>query len=225
MPTPLLPVRRDHDEARRAYDRLAPWYEALAGAYEAPLRRAALARSRVAAGERVLELGFGTGTLLLPLAEAVGSGEVFALDLSEGMHAQARARLARNPLAARVRLLLGDAIAIPLGDAQVDAALMTFTLELFDVPELPVVLAELRRVLRPGGRLAVAALSDEGGIAWIRGLYAWVHLHFERWADCRPIPTVRLLSEAGFEVIEAEKRTVWGLPVDLVTARAGADPG
>lgn len=220
MSTPFLPVHRSHDEARHAYDRLAPWYEALAGASEAPLRRATLARLAPAPGEGVLEVGCGTGSLLLPLARAVGEGgEVVAVDLSEGMLAEARRRLDGQPEAARIRLVSADATSLPFDAGTFDAVLATFTLELFDIPEIPRVLAEARRVLRPTGRLAVASLSDEGGIAAMRGLYAAAHRWFERWADCRPIPTVRLLAEAGFHPIEVEKRSTWGLPVDLVIAR------
>jgi hypothetical protein len=50
--------------------------------------------------------------------------------------------------------------------------------------------------------------------------YAWAHVHFERWADCRPIPAARLLAGAGFALERVEKRSTWGLPVDLALGRA-----
>lgn len=217
-PTPLLRVFRSRDEARRAYDRLAPWYEHLAGATEGPVRDAAVAWLAARPGERALEIGFGTGTNLVTLARAVGSdGRVTGVDLSAGMRDRAAARLAAAGIAG-VELHLGDAAQLPFPDGSFDVAVCCFTLELFDTDEIPRVLGELRRVLRPGGRLAIAAMAAEGGSALARRSYAWAHVWFEAWADCRPIPAAALLTSAGFAVVHAEKRTAWGLPMDVVGA-------
>ena len=67
-------VWRSKDQARNAYDRLSRWYDLLAGWSERPARETGLGLLAAKPGETVLEIGFGTGTSLVKLAEAVGAG-------------------------------------------------------------------------------------------------------------------------------------------------------
>jgi len=87
---------------------------------------------------------------------------VYGIDISDEMLALTQDLLAKEQLADRVQAQCGDAEALPYEDASLDGVFMSFTLELFDTPEIPRVLADCRRVLRPGGRLAVVAISKKG---------------------------------------------------------------
>jgi ubiquinone/menaquinone biosynthesis C-methylase UbiE len=118
-----------------------------------------------------------------------------------------------------VDLRIGDAEAMPFGAGAFDALFMSFVLELFDTPQIPVVLQECRRVLRSGGRMAVVALSKEGEDGVMRRLYEWAHQQFPRVLDCRPIYVRKVLEDAGFQVLRVVERTIWGLPVEIVFAR------
>lgn len=116
----------------------------------------ALTREALAprAGEHVVDLGCGPGHLARELAEDVGSGgRVTAIDSSEDMLAIARDRAKRTGVAARVHALHGDAVHLPLPDADVDAAVSVQVLEF--VPDVAAALRELRRVLTPDGRLVL----------------------------------------------------------------------
>ena len=226
-------VWRSKDQARSAYDRLSRWYDLLAGWAERPARETGLGLLAARPGETVLEIGSGTGTSLVKLAEAVGAGgRVCGLDLSEGMLRVARRRLGRAGLSGRVELQLGDAAGLPYPASTFDAVFLSFTLELFDTPEIPIVLRESRRVLRDGGRLVVVAMSKDAGSPLARltvRLYEWAHDRFPAAADCRPIFPARAVSEAGFEVRRQRALSMWGLPVEIVEACAsggtGADAG
>lgn len=108
-------------------------------------------------GQRVLEVGAGTGDQTLALAKAVGpEGRVVATDLSEGMLAVARSRVEAAGLG-NVEFLAGDAASLPLDDESFDAAAAGFMLML--VPEPQAVAATVFRRLAPGGRFVASVWS------------------------------------------------------------------
>ena len=218
-------VHRTPEDARRAYNRLSRWYDALANASEGPLRDRGLAVLGARPGDRVLEIGFGTGHGLLRLAECVGaSGFVAGVDISDGMAALAGRRLVEAGQGGPILVTVADGPYLPYGAAGFDAVFMSFTLELFDTPRLPEVLASCRRVLRPGGRLVVVALVSDGDDAGVAvKLYEMAHRRLPRWVDCRPIPLRRLLAAHGFCIARAERQAMWGLPVDIVSAQGQED--
>jgi demethylmenaquinone methyltransferase/2-methoxy-6-polyprenyl-1,4-benzoquinol methylase len=216
---PISRVTRSKDEARASYDRLSRWYDALSGSSERKYVEMGLQKLGVREGETVLEIGFGTGHALLALARRVGdAGKVYGMDISEGMRAIAQARVEQAGLSDRVELRVGDAAHLLYEAGAFDAIFMSFTLELFDTPEIPVVLHECRRVLRADGRLGVVAMSGQGGGLALR-LYEWAHRALPTLVDCRPILVREALEEASFHVVEATRAAMWGLPVEIVVAQ------
>jgi demethylmenaquinone methyltransferase/2-methoxy-6-polyprenyl-1,4-benzoquinol methylase len=110
----VLRVLQSKDETRAFYDKISGVYDLLAEHSEGPVRQAGLDKLAPAAGERVLEIGYGTGHCLVLLAEAVGpEGKVFGIDLSEGMRARARERVEKEHVIDRVELSCGDATRLP----------------------------------------------------------------------------------------------------------------
>jgi demethylmenaquinone methyltransferase/2-methoxy-6-polyprenyl-1,4-benzoquinol methylase len=106
------------------------------------------------------------------MAGLVGDGgSCCGVDISTGMLKMTRDRLLRSGLTAGAGLYCADAVLLPFRDYSFDAILMAFTLELFDTPEIPQVLKETMRVLKPGGRIAVVSLSKEGESSSAMRLY------------------------------------------------------
>src|SRR6266508_2744327 len=130
---------------------------------------------------------------------------------------QSEAPVRQEGLDERAKLTCGDATELPYSSETMDAIFTSFTLELFDTPEIPRVLAECRRALRPGGRIVVVGMSKEGEDGIILQVYEWTHKHFPNFLDCRPIFIRRALEDAGFRIEGVDKRTMW-FPVEIVLA-------
>jgi len=116
----------------------------------------------------------------------------------------------------RAELHCGDAMCLPFKDNAFDAVFMSFTLELFDTPEIPKVLEEVKRVLKPGGRLGVVSMSKENGESTLLKLYEWTHRKWSKYIDCRPIYVERSLVDCGYWVKSKVKVRLLGLPGEIV---------
>ena len=213
-------VTRSKEEAKATYDRMSRWYDMLPGRLERKYKEAGLKKSNAKQGEIVLEIGFGTGDCVLALARSVGdSGKVYGIDISEGMCNSARLKVKEAGFSEIVELKCGDAAKLPFQRNFFDVIFMSFTLELFDTPEISTVLDECRRVLRSGGRICVVAMSKKGKSVVMTRLYEWSHRKFPKYADCRPIFVKKTLEDAGFQILDVTEMSMWGLPVDIVVAK------
>lgn len=210
-------VTRSKTEARATYTRMSRWYHLLIDPFERRYRLAGLRMLAIRNGEQVLGVGFGTGEGLRVLAEAVGpTGKVTGIDIAEGMCHVADALLTRAGVRSRVTLVCGDATQMPFPAVAFDAIFMSFTLELFDTAEIPIVLAECRRVLRPGGRICVVAMASAEHPGLMLRLYAWAHKTFPTVIDCRPIVPGDALAQAGFQLQATSRLFTFGLPIEVV---------
>ncbi len=216
LPTPITRVERSREAAQSAYDRLSRWYDLIAGGSEQKFAKMGLDRLHVQTGEKVLEVGFGTGNSLTALAKLTG-GIVHGVDLSTGMARVAQGKLARQGLSHHVQLLCADALHLPYADLSFDAVFLSFVLELFDTPDLPLVLQECSRTLCERGHIGVVSLAKRDRLA-VR-IYEWFHLRLPTYVDCRPIYARDTLERDGFRVEEADEALMWGLPVEIVIAR------
>jgi ubiquinone/menaquinone biosynthesis C-methylase UbiE len=136
------------------YARLAPGYDARWARYTARTVHGTLQGLRLAPGERVLDAGCGTGALLAALLAREPRLRATGVDLSDAMLEHARAQLP-----AEVALLAGDVHALPLAAARFDLVVSTSSYHFWD--DKPGALAELRRVLVPGGRLVLTDWCDD----------------------------------------------------------------
>lgn len=196
---------------------MSGWYDFFS-CFEKRYRKLGLEKLAVQEGEKVLEIGFGTGRAILSLAKSVGStGKVFGIDISEGMFKVTSAKLQKAGLSDRVGLLCEDAISLPYTDQFFDAIFLCFTLELFDNPEIPQILAECRRVLDSNGRICVVSLAKKD--RWMVRVYEWFHKRFPRRIDCRPIYVQEVMKNANFTIIDTKGLSMWGLPVAVVLAK------
>ncbi len=149
-------------QVRAMFDRIAAIYDPMNTAMTAGLhhrwRSRAADLARVGPGSRVLDVATGTGDLAIELAERVSpGGEVLGSDFSEGMLERARSKAARLPAALAPRFEWADAMGLPYESGLFDAATVGFGARNFE--DLPRGLAEMARVVRPGGRVVVLEIT------------------------------------------------------------------
>jgi demethylmenaquinone methyltransferase/2-methoxy-6-polyprenyl-1,4-benzoquinol methylase len=211
---------------RRFYDRISHAYDLIADSSEHAVRDLGVRTLGISHGQRVLEIGCGTGHGLVSLADAVGhTGQVHGVDISLGMLAVARRRI-RSAGLRNVTLTIGDASVLCFRSNTFDAVFMSFTLELFESTSAEV-LAEVRRVLQVGGRVGVVSMADTGQTNAMIDLYEWLHRRWPDFIDCRPIDVVRVLQAALFHTSAAHTTAIWGLPVIAAVGvkAAGSEEG
>jgi len=154
-----------------------------------------------------LDLGCGPGFLLAEAAEIVGgSGEVHAVDSSDNMLAMAQARAGKSVAGDIVHFHSADAAQLPLPDAQFDAAAVIQVYEY--VSDMPAALAELHRVLKPGGQVVIID-TDWDTLAFESLDPALTNKIFKVWEGHLADPSLPrslcpLLETAGFEVSTVE---------------------
>ena len=189
------------DLAAREYEPL--WQAQLAAAHVRLMQCASLAP-----GHRVVDIACGSGLITLPAAAAVGpGGEVVGVDLSSRMVDSARRR-ARAMKLSNASFQRMDAEQLDLPDASFDAAVCA--LGLMFMPDPAQAVREMRRVLRPGGRLAIAVWGERKRCAWA-ALFPIVDE--EVASDVCPLffnlgqddTLACLCASAGFEAIEQHR--------------------
>ena len=179
----------------------ARFYDWLASAYtlgrEGHLRTRTLDVAGVAAGQAVLDVGCGTGTLALAAKRRVGTqGSVRGIDASEEMIDRARGKSARHGLS--VTFEVGTAQSLPFPDAAFDVVLCSLAMHHFPEDARAGALAEMRRVLKPGGRALIVEFS--------RGRGVWALLHPVALLHARTSPRIldqaeAMMKRAGFATV------------------------
>lgn len=175
------------------FDRVAGEWDKIRGDFASGQARQRAAASLIARETVIADLGSGTGYMADALTGLVD--RVLCVDRSLGMLAEAQKRFARRPEGAQVEFRVGELDALPLADGEVDGVLAGMVLHHLPSPHAAV--REMRRSLRPGGRLAILELAPhkEG---WVRESLGDRHLGLE------PQDIVAALERAGFEEARVE---------------------
>lgn len=217
----ILRVSITPKDIKKSYGIISKFYVPLEGIFERDMREKGVGLLAVKDGDTVLEVGVGTGFSLREISRKAGpTGQAHGIDITPEMLRLTEKRLRKAGLMERVTLHEGDARAMPFPDTVFDSVYIAATLELFDTPDIPRVLGEIKRVLKPGGRLGVNSMSREGkeNRRFLKS-YEWLHRKFPKYASCRPIYVEKSIREAGFSVtISREYNLMKLVPMKLVIA-------
>lgn len=184
-------------------------YEAYAGRWSRVVAREFVAWLGLSSGLRWLDVGCGTGALSGTVLDISAPAGVTGIDASAGFVAHARGRIA-DP---RAEFLIGDALAIPVGDAAFDVAVSGLALNFF--PDPPRAAAEMGRAVRPGGEVAAYVWDYAGGMRMMRLFWeaaaaldpaARDRVEGSRFPLCRPGPLKELFVGTG--LVDVDVRAI-----------------
>lgn len=206
---------------QRAYDRRKWVYSKTVAVAEWPYHQQAIDAAAIQKGESVLEVAVGPGLALRELAGRVGRDTpIHGADLSAGMLAMTRQRLTDAGFS-QLDLRQSDARRLPFDDQQFDVVYNAYMLDLIPEADMPGILAEFQRVLKPGGRLVLLNMSKASADAHDlrERLYTWLPrvLTLYVLGACRPVLMLPAVQAAGFLGVQ---RTFIGgrAPSEIVVA-------
>jgi demethylmenaquinone methyltransferase/2-methoxy-6-polyprenyl-1,4-benzoquinol methylase len=201
------------EKVQKYYSWRASNYDAGAG-FEVEHHAEALQLANVQPGQRILDVACGTGRGTVGLAQSVGAtGSIDALDLSEAMLEQARAKVGKLGLGSRVHFKQGNARELPYPDETFDLVYNGYMFDLIPLDGFLPILKEMRRVLKPGGKLVLVNMSkpDERKTFFEK-------IYEKGWAvmPCRPVLMSGYLESAGFTDVQRFYRPTRGSIVSLL---------
>jgi ubiquinone/menaquinone biosynthesis C-methylase UbiE len=202
----------------RAYDWLA---RVITLGGERKFRQRTLDLAELRSGDAVLDVGCGTGTLLVEAAKRVGqSGSAHGIDRSAEMLAHARHKAAAQGIVAS--LVEGSSNHLAFPDASFDVVFSTLMLHHLPAPMQIATVAEMRRVLRPGGRIVIVDMQRPRKISAVFSHIGLVHLFRSRATlpDWEKIE--ELLSHQGVRL--ASRSAIWGETVAALVGRIASAP-
>jgi demethylmenaquinone methyltransferase/2-methoxy-6-polyprenyl-1,4-benzoquinol methylase len=206
LPPQVVDKSRYSGNIAGLYNRLAWMYDFFTD-HEPAHHREALQVAQIKPDDSVLEVACGTGRATVEIASRIGEkGRFCAIDLSEKMLQRAENKLRKRNLLDRVELRVGDARQLGFPGEAFDIVYNAYMLDLIDAGEIPSVLAEFRRVLKPGGKLVLIDMSkDKEGKTLYESLYEAGLLSFAS-GSCRPVLMKPYVEQVGFEKVERTYR-------------------
>jgi len=207
-PVRMIEAAGTTDQIRRAYDLWSAIYVKVAGPLERGPRLRALGLSGIQPRNRVLEAAVGTGSIFLEILKGLDKGSVaYGIDLSSKMLQKTR-ELIQKSRYHNGALAQADARRLPFQSQTFDVVYSSYLLDLLELSEIPKVLDEFKRVLKPGGRLILVNLSREHAerISWMERLYSWLPTSWVPYllGSCRPVFMEGFLKSLGFIEVQRE---------------------
>jgi len=199
------------------YAKVAWFYDAWSRITEEKALNKLLTLAEIKDGTAILEVGMGTGRLFERMVKLNPSGKNDGMDLSPEMLNHARNRLEKSVPAGNFDIREGTAYQLAYPSEHFDLLANTFMLDLLPVDDYPKILGEFLRVLKPGGKLALAYFS--AGEHWYNRTWPLVAKYFpDLLTGCRPVDPVSALKAEGFQILAKENISQNTFPSAIVLA-------
>ena len=219
---PILPRSYSALEMKKQYARVAWFYDTWSRLTEEKALNRLLELAEVQDDTNILEVAVGTGRLFSRLVERNPSGRNEGLDLSPDMLAHARQRVDQSSPDSSYHLFEGSAYELPFEMDTFDVLFNTFMIDMFPIEDYPRVLKEFERVLKPGGKVAIAYFSR--GLKRVNHFWTWMAKHFPALlTGCRPVVLEPSLLQVGFRVLHQEEISQSTFPSAVIIAQKEID--
>jgi ubiquinone/menaquinone biosynthesis C-methylase UbiE len=210
-------------DVRWVYDRIVPLYPVSALLFHTTAHDRALRLAEIRNGSRILEVATGTGELFRELCSKNPNGLTAGVDFSSRMAARTLKNTVEQFPDARISCTASDARALPFGDGTFHNVFVCFLLELLPADGVVAALKEFRRVLRPGGRLAMVLTGQD------RAYFNLIYSQCTRFAPAvwgRQIESTipALLPGAGLGILHDVRTWQNGFPARVLIAEPSGDP-
>ena len=204
----------EKEQVSDVYSRIAPLYDLWAWLTETHARSHCLELAAIQDGEDVLEVAVGTGLAFIKILEANPSGQNEGIDLTAAMLNRAERKAARTGHQ-RYRLRVGDAYDLDFPSDSFDVLVNNYMFDLLPERDFPIVIEEFKRVLRPGGRMALVNMTI--GSRWYNR--SWDRLYRISPAllgGCRGVSLLPLLQQSGFKETTRQYFSQFTFPSEVV---------
>ena len=208
-------ARLEKSKVPATYRKVARIYDLWARLTESKARDRCLELAAIQDGEAVLEVAVGTGLAFEKILDADPSGRVEGIDLTDEMLTRAERRAVATGMT-NFRLSIGDAYDLDFADDSFDVLINNYMFDLLPEQDFPKVLAEFKRVLRPGGRLVMVNMTN--GQCWYNGIWTLIYeIKPALLGGCRGVSLLGDLQDAGFQQTEREYVSQFTFPSEVIT--------
>ena len=196
------------------YRKIAPSYDLWAWLTESRARDRCLELAAIRNGEAVLEVAVGTGLTFARILEANPSGRNEGIDLTKAMLIRAE-RKAADSGSNNYCLKVGDAYDLDFPDDSFDVVINNYMFDLLPQQDFLTVLEEFKRVLRPGGRLAMVNMTK--GKRWYNGTWQRIYqINPSLLGGCRGVSILPQIQACGFGQIKREYMSQMTFPSEIL---------
>jgi ubiquinone/menaquinone biosynthesis C-methylase UbiE len=210
----MLDAQIEKSQVSDIYSRIASSYDLWAWLTESKARDRCLDLAAIRDGETVLEVAVGTGLAFERILESNPSGRNEGIDLTEAMLARAESKAARSG-SDNYRLRVGDAYDLDFPDDCFDVLVNNYMFDLLPQQDFLTVLDEFKRVLRPGGRLAMVNMTK--GTRWYNGVWERIYrINPALLGGCRGVTLLPQLEACGFIQARREYISQLTFPSEIV---------
>lgn len=203
-------------EVVEVYSQTAWIYDLWGALTETRARRRAMELAHISNGEVVLEVAVGTGLTFREILDANPDGENIGIDLTPAMLHKAERRAAKTGRK-NYQLSPGDAYHLQFSDGRFDLLVNNFMFDLLPETDFSTVLAEFKRVLKPGGRMLLVNMTKAE--RFNQKIYEKIYQFNPRWlGGCRGVLLASYVQEAGFVDLRRETVSQMAFPAEIITA-------